>query len=61
MNTNMWENNITQENLARLCRGGRFTTVGPDAGDLACGWVGAGRMVSPVWMSRPRMDVWELS
>ncbi len=47
MNTNMWENNITQENLARLCRGGRFTTVGPDAGDLACGWVGAGRMVSP--------------
>jgi phosphopantothenoylcysteine decarboxylase/phosphopantothenate--cysteine ligase len=47
MNTNMWENPITQENLARLCRGGRVTAVGPDAGDLACGWVGAGRMVNP--------------
>lgn len=47
MNTNMWENRITQENLARLCRDGRFSVVGPDAGDLACGWVGAGRMVDP--------------
>ena len=47
MNTNMWENPITQENVARLCRGGRVTTVGPDAGELACGWVGAGRMVNP--------------
>lgn len=47
MNTNMWENRITQENVARLCRDGRFNTVGPDAGDLACGWIGAGRMVNP--------------
>jgi phosphopantothenoylcysteine decarboxylase / phosphopantothenate---cysteine ligase len=47
MNTNMWENRITQENLARLGRDGRATTVGPDAGELACGWVGAGRMVNP--------------
>jgi len=47
MNTNMWENPITQENLARLCRSGRMTSVGPNAGDLACGWVGAGRMVNP--------------
>jgi phosphopantothenoylcysteine decarboxylase/phosphopantothenate--cysteine ligase len=47
MNTNMWENPITQDNLARLCKDGRVTSVGPDAGDLACGWVGAGRMVNP--------------
>ena len=47
MNTNMWENPLTQENLQRLCRGGRVTSIGPDAGDLACGWVGAGRMVDP--------------
>ena len=45
MNTNMWENPITQDNLARLCKGGQVSSVGPDAGDLACGWVGAGRMV----------------
>ncbi len=47
MNTNMWENPITQANLARLTEGGRFSTVGPDSGELACGWVGAGRMVPP--------------
>jgi phosphopantothenoylcysteine decarboxylase/phosphopantothenate--cysteine ligase len=47
MNTNMWNNPLTQENLARLCREGRASTIGPDAGDLACGWVGAGRMVAP--------------
>jgi phosphopantothenoylcysteine decarboxylase/phosphopantothenate--cysteine ligase len=47
MNTNMWENPITQANLARLCASGRVTSVGPYAGELACGWVGAGRMVNP--------------
>jgi phosphopantothenoylcysteine decarboxylase/phosphopantothenate--cysteine ligase len=47
MNTNMWDNPITQDNLARLGAGGRVTIVGPDAGDLACGWTGAGRMVAP--------------
>jgi phosphopantothenoylcysteine decarboxylase/phosphopantothenate--cysteine ligase len=30
-----------------MCNDGRVTYVGPDAGDLACGWVGAGRMVNP--------------
>src|SRR5262249_37338277 len=41
MNVNMWQNPITQSNLARLLGsdgGGRFTTVGPDRGPLACGW-----------------------
>jgi phosphopantothenoylcysteine decarboxylase/phosphopantothenate--cysteine ligase len=50
MNTHMWQNPITQDNLARLDRmgnDGRVTSVGPDAGDLACGWVGAGRMANP--------------
>lgn len=45
MNVNMWENPLTQANLARLLETGRFSTVGPDAGPLACGWVGAGRMM----------------
>jgi phosphopantothenoylcysteine decarboxylase/phosphopantothenate--cysteine ligase len=47
MNVNMWENPVTRDNLARLVRTGRFSTVGPDAGELACGWVGAGRLVEP--------------
>jgi phosphopantothenoylcysteine decarboxylase/phosphopantothenate--cysteine ligase len=50
MNVNMWTNPVTQANLTRLvgpAGGGRVTTVGPDRGDLACGWVGAGRLIEP--------------
>ncbi len=50
MNVNMWQNPITQANLGRLLGpdgGGRFATVGPDRGPLACGWVGAGRLIEP--------------
>jgi phosphopantothenoylcysteine decarboxylase/phosphopantothenate--cysteine ligase len=46
MNTNMWEHPATVANVAVLkARGHRF--IGPDAGDLACGTVGAGRLVEP--------------
>jgi phosphopantothenoylcysteine decarboxylase/phosphopantothenate--cysteine ligase len=50
MNVNMWQNPITQANLGRLLGpggGGRFSTVGPDRGELACGWVGQGRLIEP--------------
>src|SRR3954470_21098138 len=47
MNVNMWQNPLTQANLARLLGTGRVRTVGPDAGELACGWIGAGRLVDP--------------
>ncbi|MEX1368533.1 MAG: bifunctional phosphopantothenoylcysteine decarboxylase/phosphopantothenate--cysteine ligase CoaBC [Nannocystaceae bacterium] len=46
MNTNMWRHPATRDNLARLAgRGASF--VGPDQGELACGWVGEGRMIDP--------------
>lgn len=46
MNTNMWRHPATTNNLATLRdRGNLF--VGPDRGDLACGWVGEGRMIDP--------------
>lgn len=46
MNTGMWENVATQENLKILqARGMHF--VGPEGGYLACGDVGAGRMSEP--------------
>jgi phosphopantothenoylcysteine decarboxylase/phosphopantothenate--cysteine ligase len=46
MNTNMWRHPATQHNLATLAtRGAAF--VGPDRGELACGWVGEGRMIDP--------------
>lgn len=47
MNVNMWGNPLTQQNLGKLLGLGRFRTVGPDAGDLACGWVGQGRLIEP--------------
>jgi phosphopantothenoylcysteine decarboxylase/phosphopantothenate--cysteine ligase len=46
MNTNMWTHPATLANRELLrSRGAGF--VGPDEGDLACGWVGTGRMVDP--------------
>ena len=46
MNTGMWTADATRRNLATLReRGVRF--VGPDAGFLACGDEGAGRMSEP--------------
>jgi phosphopantothenoylcysteine decarboxylase/phosphopantothenate--cysteine ligase len=46
MNVMMWRNAATQANVAALkARGIRM--VGPDAGDLACGEVGSGRMAEP--------------
>lgn len=46
MNVNMWRHAATQANVERLRgRGVRF--VGPEAGPLACGWEGEGRMAEP--------------
>ncbi|GAA6187972.1 bifunctional phosphopantothenoylcysteine decarboxylase/phosphopantothenate--cysteine ligase CoaBC [Litorivita sp. NS0012-18] len=43
MNVRMWEHPATQRNIAQLKSDGiRF--VGPDAGEMACGEFGAGRM-----------------
>jgi len=45
MNVNMWNHAATQENLLRLAARG-VTVVAPDAGDLACGWEGRGRLAA---------------
>ncbi len=46
MNTNLWQHPATQANLELLrARGADF--VGPDRGELACGWIGEGRMMDP--------------
>jgi phosphopantothenoylcysteine decarboxylase/phosphopantothenoylcysteine decarboxylase/phosphopantothenate--cysteine ligase len=45
MNGKMWQHPATQRNVIRLLEDGvRF--VGPDSGDLACGYQGIGRMAS---------------
>lgn len=47
MNVNMWGQPQTQEHVARL-RGRGVAFCGPEPGELACGWVGQGRMSEPV-------------
>ena len=47
MNLMMWGHKATQRNLAQLEADG-VLRVGPGAGDLACGEVGAGRMAEPL-------------
>ena len=43
MNTNMYENEVTQRNLA-LCKELGYTVIDPSAGRLACGDVGSGKL-----------------
>lgn len=47
MNTAMYENAMTQENLERL-RAHGFHVVEPASGQLACGTSGAGRLPEPI-------------
>jgi phosphopantothenoylcysteine decarboxylase/phosphopantothenate--cysteine ligase len=46
MNNRMWDNPITQENVAKLQKHG-YPFIGPAEGWLACRNVGAGRMSEP--------------
>jgi phosphopantothenoylcysteine decarboxylase/phosphopantothenate--cysteine ligase len=46
MNTRMWQNPATVENVKTLrARGYHF--IEPESGDLACGWQGEGRLAEP--------------
>jgi phosphopantothenoylcysteine decarboxylase/phosphopantothenate--cysteine ligase len=46
MNTRMYENPVTQDNL-RTLRGYGWTMIEPDSGHLACGAVGKGKLPDP--------------
>ena len=46
MNTNMYENPITQDNL-KICEGYGMEVLKPQTGYLACGDTGAGKMPEP--------------
>jgi 3-polyprenyl-4-hydroxybenzoate decarboxylase len=47
MNVRMWQHPATQRNLATLTGDG-VAVVGPNAGDMACGEFGPGRMAEPL-------------
>ncbi len=51
MNTRMWEHEATQANAATL-RSRGVEVIGPEAGELAEGEVGAGRMTEPEVIAR---------
>ena len=46
MNTNMWENPITQDNITRLKKFG-WKIISPISGMLACGDLGMGKLPNP--------------
>jgi len=46
MNTDMYNNQIVQDNLTKLKNSG-YETIGPESGILACGDIGWGRMSEP--------------
>ncbi|MCZ6464575.1 MAG: bifunctional phosphopantothenoylcysteine decarboxylase/phosphopantothenate--cysteine ligase CoaBC [Proteobacteria bacterium] len=46
MNVNMWNHPATRDNVAALRERG-VRMVGPETGELACGWEGEGRMAEP--------------
>src|SRR6185295_5899896 len=46
MNTTMWEHPATQRNVEQLRKDGIYF-VEPDAGEMACGTIGPGRLSDP--------------
>ena len=56
MNTNMYENPVVQENIAKLKKLG-FIFIEPVAGRLACGDVGKGKMAEPAEIVEKIKDV----
>jgi len=46
MNVEMWHQPVVQQNVARLEQLG-WVRIGPEAGELACGMTGEGRMTEP--------------
>ncbi|MBI5970512.1 MAG: bifunctional phosphopantothenoylcysteine decarboxylase/phosphopantothenate--cysteine ligase CoaBC [Deltaproteobacteria bacterium] len=56
MNCNMWENKIVAGNVEKLKKLG-YTFAGPDAGGLACGYEGKGRLVAAEDIIEAALDI----
>ncbi|MFL6230819.1 MAG: bifunctional phosphopantothenoylcysteine decarboxylase/phosphopantothenate--cysteine ligase CoaBC [Pyrinomonadaceae bacterium] len=56
MNTTMWEHLATRRNLARL-RADGVHVVEPDAGEMACGTIGPGRLSAPERIVAAALDI----
>jgi phosphopantothenoylcysteine decarboxylase/phosphopantothenate--cysteine ligase len=58
MNTTMWEHPATRRNLERL-RADGVHIVEPDAGEMACGTIGPGRLSAPERIVAAALDILE--
>ncbi|MCA1815344.1 MAG: bifunctional phosphopantothenoylcysteine decarboxylase/phosphopantothenate--cysteine ligase CoaBC [Acidobacteria bacterium] len=56
MNTTMWEHPATRRNLAQL-RADGVHIVEPDAGEMACGTIGPGRLSAPERIVAAALDI----
>ncbi len=56
MNTTMWEHPATQRNLQRL-RADGVHIIEPDAGEMACGTIGPGRLSEPDGIVAAALDL----
>ena len=56
MNTTMWEHPATQRNLERLRADGAHI-MQPDAGEMACGTIGPGRLSEPEWIVAAALEI----
>ena len=56
MNTTMWEHAATQRNLEQL-RADGVHFVEPDAGEMACGTIGPGRLSEPERIVRAALEI----
>src|SRR5919199_2568992 len=56
MNTTMWQHPTTQRNVARL-RADGVHVVEPDAGEMACGTIGPGRLSEPEKIVAAALDI----
>jgi phosphopantothenoylcysteine decarboxylase/phosphopantothenate--cysteine ligase len=56
MNTTMWQHSATQRNLERL-RGDGVHILEPDAGEMACGTIGPGRLSEPERIVAAALDL----
>ncbi len=56
MNATMWEHPATQRNLERLRRDG-VHILEPDAGEMACGTIGPGRLSEPDRIVQAALDI----
>jgi phosphopantothenoylcysteine decarboxylase / phosphopantothenate---cysteine ligase len=56
MNTTMWEHPATQRNIRQLREDGAYF-VEPDAGEMACGTIGPGRLSEPERIVRAALEI----